>query len=45
MLDAPREGCDVGAEREDGVAWTYPEDGRTTQVLKTRDVTKAVQVN
>jgi len=34
MLDAPREGRDVGAEREDGVAWTYPEDGRTTEVLR-----------
>ena len=33
-LDASREGCDVGAEREDGVAWTYPEDGRTTEVLR-----------
>ena len=34
MLDAPREGHDVGAEIEDGVGWTYPEDGRTTQVLR-----------
>ena len=33
-LDAPREGCDVGAEPEDDVGWTYPEDGRTTQVLR-----------
>ena len=32
-LDAPREGCDVGAEPEDGVWWIYPEDGRTKQVL------------
>ena len=32
-LDAPREGCDVGAESEDGVWWTYPEGGRTGQVL------------
>ena len=32
-LDAPREGCDVGAEPEDGVWWTYPEGGRTGQVL------------
>ena len=28
-LDEPREGRDVGAEPEDGVWWTYPEDGRT----------------
>ena len=33
-LDAPREGCDVGAKPEDGVGRTYPEDGRTTQVLR-----------
>ena len=33
MLDEPREGCDVGAKPEDGVWWTYPEDGRTRQVL------------
>ena len=33
MLDAPREGRDVGAEPKDGVWWTYPEDGRTKQVL------------
>ena len=33
MLDAPREGCDVGAYPEDGVWWTYPEDVRTKQVL------------
>ena len=33
-LDAPREGCDVGAEPEDGVWWTYAEDGRTKQVLE-----------
>ena len=32
-LDEPREGCDVGAEPEDSVWWTYPEDGRTEQVL------------
>ena len=32
-LDEPREGRDVGAEPEDGVWWTYPEDGRTGQVL------------
>ena len=34
MLDAPHEGRDVGGEPEDGVGWTYPEDGRTTQVLR-----------
>ena len=33
MLDAPCEGRDVGASPEDGVWWTYPEDGRTKQVL------------
>ena len=32
-LDEPHEGCDVGAEPEDGVWWTYPKDGRTKQVL------------
>ena len=32
-LDEPREGRDVGAEPEDGVWWTYPEGGRTGQVL------------
>ena len=32
-LDEPCEGWDVGAEPEDGVWWTYPEDGRTKQVL------------
>ena len=31
-LDEPREGRDVGAEPEDGVWWTYPEDGRTPRV-------------
>ena len=33
MLDAPREGCDVGAEPKDGLWWTYPEARRTKQVL------------
>ena len=33
-LDEPHEGCDVGAEPEDGVWWIYPEDGRTKQVLE-----------
>ena len=32
MLDEPCEGRDVGAEPEDGVWWTYPEDGRTPGV-------------
>ena len=31
-LDEPREGCEVGTEPEDGVWWTYPEDGRTPGV-------------
>ena len=31
-LDEPREGRDVRAKPEDGVWWTYPEDGRTGQV-------------
>jgi hypothetical protein len=30
-LDEPREGRDIGAKPEDG--WTYPEGGRTKQVL------------
>ena len=33
-LDEPHEGRDVGAELEDGVWWTYPESGRTGQVLE-----------
>ena len=32
-LDEPRAGWDVGTEPEDGVWWTYPEDGRTRQML------------
>jgi hypothetical protein len=31
-LDAAHEGQDVGAKPEDGIWWTYPEDGRTKQV-------------
>ena len=27
-LDEPREGCEVGTKPEDGVWWTFPEDGR-----------------
>ena len=33
MNHARAEGCDVGAKTEDGVWWTYPEGGRTKQVL------------
>ena len=33
VLDEPHEGRDVGVEPEDGVWWTYPEGGRTAQVL------------
>jgi hypothetical protein len=32
-LDAPREGCDVGAKPEDGAWQIHSEDGRTKQVL------------
>jgi hypothetical protein len=32
-LDAPREGCDVGAKPEDGTCWIHSEYGRTKQVL------------
>ena len=32
MLDEPREVRDVGAEPEDNVWWTDPEDGRTPGV-------------
>ena len=28
MLDEPHEGREVGTEPEDGVWWTFPEDGR-----------------
>ena len=31
-LDESREGREVGTEPEDGVWWTYPEDGRTPGV-------------
>ena len=27
-IDEPREGCDVGAEAEDGEWWAHLEDGR-----------------
>jgi hypothetical protein len=32
-LDEPREGHDVEAKPEDGIWWSYPEGGRTKQVL------------
>ena len=32
-LDEPREGRKIGTEPEDSVWWTFPEDGRTKQVL------------
>ena len=44
-LDEPREGHDVGAEPEDGVWWTYPEDGRTRQVLGWKILAKRVSSN
>ena len=44
-LDEPREGCDVGAEPEDGVWSTYPEDGRTRQVLGWEMIAKRVSSN
>ena len=31
-LDEPHEGGEVGTKPEDGVWWTYPEDGRTPGV-------------
>jgi hypothetical protein len=45
MLDAPREGRDVGAKPEDDVWWTYPEDGRTEQVLGWKMLAKRVSSN
>ena len=44
-LDEPREGHDVGAKPEDGVWWTYPEGGRTGQVLGWEILTKQVSSN
>jgi hypothetical protein len=41
-LDEPREGCDDGAKPEDGVWWTYPEDGRTKQVPEWEMLAKRV---
>ena len=44
-LDAPREGCDDGIKPEDGVWWTYHEDGRTKQVLRWEMLAKRVSSN
>ena len=44
-LDEPREGCDVGAEPEEGVWWTHPEDGRTKQVPRWEMLVKRVSSN
>jgi hypothetical protein len=41
-LVEPREEHDVGAKPEDGVWWTYPEDGRTKQVPGWEMLTKRV---
>ena len=43
-LYAPREGCDDGAEPEDGVWWTYPEDGRTPGVYASIGDTRQLSV-
>ena len=39
------EGCDVGAEPEDGVWWIYPKDGRIEQVLGREMLDKRVLSN
>ena len=44
-LDEPCEERDVGAEPEDGVWWTYPEDGRTKQVPRWGMLAKQVLSN
>ena len=44
-LDEPHEGRDVGSEPEDGVWWTYPEDGRTKQVPRQEMLAKRVSSN
>ena len=44
-LDEPHEGRDVGVEPEDGVWWTYPEGGRTGQVLEREMLTMRVSSN
>jgi hypothetical protein len=45
MLDEPREGRDVGAMPEDGVWWTYPEDGKMKQVPGWEMLAKRVSSN
>ena len=45
MLDEPREGHDVGVKPEDSVWWTYPEDGKTKQVLRWEMLAKRVSSN
>jgi hypothetical protein len=42
MLDTPREGRDVGAKSEDGVWWTYLEDGRAKHVPRWKMLAKRV---
>ena len=44
-LDEPRDGRDVGAKPEDGVWWTYPNDGRTKQVPRWEMLAKRVSSN
>ena len=44
-LDEPCEGRDVGAKHEDGVWWTYPEDGRAKQVPRWEMLAKRVSSN
>uniref|UniRef100_K4AHM6 Uncharacterized protein n=1 Tax=Setaria italica TaxID=4555 RepID=K4AHM6_SETIT len=44
-LDKQCEGRDDGIEPEDGVWWTYPEDGRTKQVLRWEMLAKRVSSN
>ena len=44
-LDKPREGRDDGTEPEDGIWWTYPEDGRTKQVPRWEMLAKRVSSN
>jgi hypothetical protein len=41
-LDVPHEGRDVEVKPKDGVWWTYPEDGRTKQVLEWEMLAKRV---
>ena len=45
MLDEPCEGRDVGAEPEDTVWWTYPEDGMTKLVPRWEILAKRVSSN